>query len=214
MPDALLSKVKIVNWSLVELGQSPGYSIDDATTLGAVVDIMWPRAMARCFGLHDWTFCRQTHLLTRQSTTPVTGYAYGFNLPGGRLGEPMRYLRDPRSRDVVRDVRIEAGTVYSDEPVLYAVAKMEVDPEIWDLQFADCYAMALAGFLAVPLLQDADMAAEKLELAFGTPSQGGSGGAFGRLIAQNRAAEPQGAEMLANDPLTGGRGAAPWYGRW
>jgi hypothetical protein len=213
MPDALFSKVEVVNWSLVELGQAPAYSIDTATALGAIVDTMWPRAVARCFGLHDWTFCRRTHLLTRQAATPVTGYAYGFDLPGGRIGEPMRYLRDPRTRAVVRDVRIEAGTVFSDEPVLYAVCRMAVDPEQWDAQFADCFASALAGFLAVPLLQDSDLADEKLQLAFGPPSQGGSGGAFGRLIAQIRSAEPQGAEMLAADPLTAGRGAGPWYGR-
>lgn len=203
--DSEISKANIVNWALVELGQPPNFSIDDATSLGGVVDIFWPRAVARCFGLHDWTFNRQTFLLTRQSAAPVTGYAYGFDLPGGRLGQPRKLLRSPRDAMPVRDIRYERTTVYADEPVLYAVCSMRIDIEEWDWQFADAFAVALASFLAVPLLQDVDMQRDKEVLAFGDPRQGGAGGRFQRLIAQDLAAEPKGSPLLRNDPLTDAR---------
>ena len=214
--EVLLNKPTIVNWALAELGLSPKFSIDNATGLGAMVDIFWTRAVGRCFGLHDWTFCRITHQLTRQAAAPVNGYAYGFDLPGGILGEPVRYLNAPprHCREPVRDTRIEGRTVFADEAQLWTVSKVPVDPQYWDPQFADCFAVALASYLAVPMTQDLDLKDRKEKQAFGDPREGGAGGMFGRLIAQNMAAHPVGANLLANDPLTAGRSAGGhWYGR-
>lgn len=210
---AILDKPTIVNWALAELGKAPNFSVDSSTSMGAMVDIFWPRALAQCFSLHDWTFCRRTFLLSRQAATPVTGYAYGFDLPGGRFGEPVKYGNDPKCKSPVRDVRIEGNTVFADVDTLYAVCRLALDPSAWDLGFANCFAVALAAYLAVPLLQNADLEARKMEKAFGTPKDGGAGGMFGRLIAQYRAAEPVGAPLLANDPFTASRSAGPWYGR-
>ena len=203
--DSEITKAMVVNWALVELGQPPSFSIDNATSLGGVVDIFWPRAVARCFGLHDWTFNRKTFLLTRQSQTPITGYAYGFDLPGGRLGNPRKCLRQPRDRRPVRDIRYEQNTVFSDEPALYAVCGMRLAVEAWDWQFADAFAVALASFFAVPLLQDVDMQRDKEVLAFGHPREGGKGGRFGALIGQDLASEPKGSPLLDDDPLTSAR---------
>jgi hypothetical protein len=209
--ETLLDRPTIVNWSLAELGLPPRFSIDDATNLGAIVQIFWPRALVHCFSLYEWTFCRKTFLLARQAETPVTGYAYGFSLPGGILGEPFKYLSDPRCERPVRDVRIEARTVFSDEPALYAVCKVEVDPQYWDLAFTNAFAVALAAYLAIPLTQDPDMAAEKQKIAFGSAAELGAGGLFGRLIAQNRSAHPVASPMETN-VLGGGRFSGPWYG--
>ncbi|MER2536047.1 MAG: hypothetical protein ABTQ31_12875 [Rhizobiaceae bacterium] len=212
----MADKVTIVNWALAELGLAPRFTIDDATPLGGTVDIFWPRAIGRAFGLHDWTFCRQTFQLTRQEAVPVTGYRYGFSLPGAdaRIGPPQKVLSDPRSQRPIRDMRIEGQTLFCDEDRAFAVCKVPVDPGTWDLQWADCFGVLLAAFLAVPLLQDADMAAEKEVKAVGTPQQGGAGGVFGRLIAQDRAAAPVGSNLYADDPLTAAHGGAPWYGRY
>lgn len=210
-----IDKAQIVNWALPELGLAPTFTIDDQTNLGAQVAIFWPRAIGHCFGLHDWTFCRQTVKLTRQLATPSTGYRYGFDLPGNRIGGPQKLLSDPRNQLPLRDSRIEGQSLYADEASVWAVFKVAVDPSIWDSQWASAFATCLASMLAVPLLQDLDLAAEKWAAAFGSPSQGGAGGLFGRLIAQDRAAGPVGSNMLANDPLTGGRASySPWHGRW
>ncbi len=209
-----LDKAMIVNWALAELGLAPSFSIDDATALGRQVDIFWPRCIGHCFGLHDWFFCRRTSLLTRQDAVPVTGYAYGFDLPGDRVGPPQKLLTDPRSETPLRSYRIEGQTLFADEAAVYAVCKVRVDPKAWDWQWASAFATALSSMLAVPLTQDPDMAAEKWAAAFGVRSEGGTGGVFGRMIAQDRAAAPIGSNLLQNDPLTAGRFAGGWSGRW
>lgn len=214
MPDTTLTKAMIVNWALTELGQKPNFSIAEESRLGDTVAMIWPRCLARTFGLTDWPFCRRTYVLTRQSATPATGYRYGYDLPSPRFGPPLKYLEgNPRDNRPVRDTRIEAETVYADTDTLSAVCKVAVDPEYWDEQFADCFAIAFASYLAVPLLQDIDLAREKEELAFGRRAEGGSGGAFGRLIAQHRAAGPL-AAPTDSPALSGGRADGPWHGRF
>lgn len=214
MPESGLTKPVIVNWALVELGLAPNFSVDIESELGAIYDLMWPRTVAETFSLIDWTFCRKTFSLTRRDETPSTGFAYGFDLPGGRLGEPLKLWADPRRRTPLRDKRIEGEEVHCDETTCYAVCRVEVDPAYWDLQFANCFAVLLASNFAVPLQQDMDLMAEKRKQAVGSPSEGGTGGMFGRLIAQNRASDPVGEALYAGDPLTVGRGSsAPWWGR-
>lgn len=215
MPEeTALDKAKIVNWALAEIGQASNFSIDEETPRGAQVAIFWPRCIGHCFGLHDWTFCRRTSQLSRQAETPVTGYAFGYDLPGDRIGPPQKLLNNPRSEQPIRQFRIEGQTLFCDELVAYAVCKVPVDPAIWDWQWASAFATALASYLAVPLLQDLDLAAEKAAQAFGTQAAGGAGGIFGRLIAQDRASSPVASNMLANDPLTAGRVSGPWHGRY
>ncbi|MER9622677.1 hypothetical protein NKI98_14760 [Mesorhizobium sp. M0222] len=214
MADSEIDKALIVNWALVELGLAPNFSIDDQTKLGGLVDIFWPRACARSFGLHDWTFCRQTFLLTRQAATPVTGYRYGFDLPGNRVGPALKLLSDPRRSTPIRDFTIEGKTAFCDDEAVYARCKVMVDPVDWEPQFADAFAILLASYLAVPLLQDTDMANDKEAKAIGTPSQGGAGGIFGRMIAQDRSAAPVSDPVVSN-ALDGGRaGGGDWYGKY
>lgn len=212
--EIVLDKAGIVNWALSEIGLAPTFTIDDATGLGAQVAIFWPRAVGHCFGLHDWTFCRRTTKLSRQEAIPQTGYRHGFDLPGDKIGPPMKLLSDPRRQEPLRDWRIEGQTLYADEPDAWATCKVPVAPAAWDWQWASAFATCLASMLAVPLTQDMDLAAEKWGMAFGSPSQGGTGGIFGRLIAQDRTAGPVGANMLVNDPLTTGRGGGAWHGKW
>ncbi|MDG4894621.1 hypothetical protein P9272_13670 [Mesorhizobium sp. WSM4976] len=213
MAEAEITKAMIVNWALVELGLAPNFSIDDDTPLGARVEIFWPRTMARAFGLHDWIFCRQTFLLTRQQATPINGWTYGFDLPGGIIGPPLKLTSDPRCEVPLRDFAIEGKTVFTNEQAAYARCKVYLEPTDWPPQFTDAFAVLLAAYLAVPLTQDTELAANKEAAAIGTPSQGGAGGMFGRLIAQDRAASPV-ASPAVSDALSGGRFTTDWHGRY
>ena len=198
----MLTKPIIVNWALAELGLPPKFSIDDQTPLGGYVGIFWPRTEARCFGVHDWTFCRRTARLDRLEAKPDNGWAYGFILPGDRIGPPLKALSDPRRETPLRSSDIEGDVLYADEPQVWARCKVAVDPVAWPVQFAEVFATALAAALAVPLRQD-DAAASELEMkAFGHPREQGAGGIIGRLIAQDVASKQVSSPLLREDPLT------------
>ncbi|CDX54572.1 hypothetical protein MPL1032_190156 [Mesorhizobium plurifarium] len=216
MADFVVDKVVIVNWALVELGLAPNFSIDAETKLGQTVDIFWPRALARAFGMHDWTFCRKTFQLTRQVATPVTGYRFGFDLPGNRIGPALKLLSDPRHDVPIRDFTIEGTTAFCDEETVYARCKVMVEPEAWDPQFADAFSTLLASYLAIPLTGDPDQQDAKTIQAIGSRSEGGTGGMFGRMIAQDRSAAPV-STPATTDVLQGGRsggGCYPWHGNF
>lgn len=214
MAEAEIDKAMIVNWALVELGLAPNFSIDTETKLGALVDMFWPRAEARCFGLHDWTFCRQTFSLQRQLATPNNGWTYGYDLPGGIFGPPLKLTSDARCEAPLRNFTIEGKTVFTHEPTVFARCKVALAPASWPPQFADGFATLLSSYLAIPLTQDPELKADKEAAAIGTPSTGGAGGILGRYMAQDRAAAPIGSPAVTN-VLDGGRSSSePWHGRF
>lgn len=217
MADSEIDKATIVNWALIDLGQPASFSIDEESELGGIVDNVWQRLVDHTFGLADWTFCRRTAKLNRREATPVTGYAFAFDLPGDKVGDPLKLSSDPKFRQPVREFYLEGLQVHSDEAQIYARCRVLVDPVAWDPAFRAAFVTALAGYLAIPVLQDSDMAEDKKKAAFGTPSQGGAGGEFGRLIAQNRASSPIGSPFGGNDVLvdvrqSGGRLTDSWHG--
>ncbi|WP_062222207.1 hypothetical protein [Aureimonas sp. D3] len=201
-----IDKATIINRALIQLGQAPSFSLDDESFANGAIDAVWPDVVDICFGLHDWTFARRTSRLTRLAAKPDNGWTYGFELPGDRLGAPLLVLRAVvQSEAVLRTYTIEGGTLFAHEPAVWARCKVEVDPVAWEPNFRTAFTTALASRLAVPMQQDEGLAAELWAAAFGTPAQGGTGGAFGRLVAQDRAAAPVSSPLLRSDPLTDAR---------
>lgn len=205
MAETPIDKVHVVNRALVKLGQAPTFSLDAENSLAGKIDLVWPGCVAICFSLHDWTFCRKTFRLTKLDGAPDTGFAKRFQLPGGRIGESLKVLADPRRDAALRDYTIEAQELHADVDAVWVRCKVEVDPVAWDVGFRAAFVVALAGMLAVPMQSDQDLAESYMKEAFGTPSQGGTGGLFGRLISQNLAADPPDSSSRWSDPLTDAR---------
>lgn len=205
MAEQVIDKATIVNDALIALGQAPTFSIGAEDAKAAKIASAWRKCVGVCFPLHDWTFARQTYRLTRLAATPDNGWSFAFTLPGNRIGEPLKILEDPRRDVPLRDFSIEAGKLYADVDTAFARCKVELDPVAWDIGFRAAFTVALTGYLAVPMQHDEDLATAMLRDAFGTPSQQMTGGMFGRLMAQNVAADPPDAPNRWNDPLSAAR---------
>ncbi len=209
--EAQRTKVHLVHAALIELGMPPVYSEDENTQFGSIVDVQFPRCIARCFGLHDWSFCRRTSKLTRAAAAPETGYTYQFSMPGDKIGPPLRVSEDAKCANPLRDFRLEGNMLHCDSPQIYGRFKVKLDPRDWDDQFADAFCVALGSMLADPVLQDSNLAETLKMRAFGGNQEGLTGGLFGRLIAQHRAGEPLGDGLYNQDPLTTAHGGGSWY---
>lgn len=208
----------IINSALTEIGAGPMFSIDDDSDLAEQIQYCWRTVVDRTFGLAYWTFARKTFRNTRLAATPENGFRYGFSLPGGRIGQPLKYSSDARCRSPIRDFTLEAGQFFCDQPDTWSLCRVYVAPENWQPEWRAAFILALEGYLSVPVWQDRQMRDDLLAEAFGTPSQGGAGGVFGRLIAQDVASQPTGEPQTLDDPLSGARfsGAGPdhWAGRY
>lgn len=218
MSDTLIDKPTIINWALSDLGSFSTFSTEDDSDLADQIEKTWQRCVDHCFGLHDWTFARRTYKLNRHAAQPDNGWQYGFDLPGGMIGDPLKMLeRAGQSPQPLRHYDIEGRAVYANVPQCWARVRQLVRPDKWDPAFRAAFTVALAGYLAVPVTHNSDERDARMVQAFGTPSKEGTGGMFGRLIAQNRAAAPVGQPLLNDDPLTAARdsfGGMPWHGRY
>lgn len=199
---------KVVNAALVQLGQAPTFSIDGTDRRAGMVRAIWPALVDRCFCLHDWSWARRTRPLMREEAPPGGGWAVAHALPGDAIGPPLALLTDAGGALApLRDFTIEGTRVLSNQAVVHARCKVAVDPAAWEPGFRAAFIVALEGMLAVPMIADVNRRDARLQDAFGTPAQGGAGGAFGRLIALDRAGSPVGSPLLSDDPLTAARWA-------
>lgn len=206
MPSSAEAKVHLVNRALVKLGLRPSYTTDQASELGAMVEAVFDPLLAEVATNFDFPFLRQTLALDPLAGPPQNGWPYGFKLPATRIGSPLSFLDQvyPRER-YLREFMLEAGNVYAACTVLWGRFRILLDPQYWDEGFAEAYVTGLAGRLAVPMTQDAELEEARIREAFGSQQEQRRGGLFGRLIAMNKAAEPQGRGFMDSDLLTQAR---------
>lgn len=205
MTDAAANRARLINQALARLGTRAQFSVDSSGRLAGVVDLVWPMTVGRCFGLHSWTWAREVAPLVRRADPPGDGYDFAFDLPPGTAGPQLRFFADGDCRAVIRDFRITGATMACRRPAVWAESPYPVDPGAWDPFFSAAFVVVLASDLAVPLQQDTDARDRYWQEAFGTPSEGGTGGMFGRLIAQDKGRQPQESPMRWEDPLTSAR---------
>lgn len=208
----------LINASLTDIGAGPMFSVDDDSDLAAQIDVAFAVFVKRVFGIHDWSFCRKTFKNVRLAAVPENGWAYGFDLPGNRIGNPRKILDQAgQSPRPLKHFTIEEGKLFCNVDTTWSQCKVYVRPEYWPPEWYGACVVALGGYLAVPVWQDEDLREGRLVEAFGTPSREGTGGLFGRLMAQDRASEPMNDMGIEENPLinarTIGTGADyPWHG--
>lgn len=206
MAEMTQSMVAVVNRALVKLGQgAAAFSLDTSTSLGGTVQVVWPGTVAIAMSLFDWNIARKTYPVSKLADAPNNGWKYGFLLPATRIGEPVAVLTDVVREQFLREHMLEGGFLYTNVDPVWVRCKGLVDPDYWDEGFKEAFATLLASALAVPLLQDTELAATYRAQALGQPSERNRGGLFGALMARNAQAQPQGRGFLDNDPLTTAR---------
>lgn len=205
MTDAAANRARLVNQALAKLGTKAQFSVETTGRLGSVVDLVWPGTVGRCFGFHPWTWAREIAPLVRRAEPPAGGYDYAFDLPPDTSGPQLRFFADNDCRALIRDFRIIGTVMVCRSPAVWAESPYPVDPGSWDPFFSAAFVVALASDLAVPLQQDTDSRDRYAQEAFGTPSESGTGGMFGRLISQDKGRQPQESPIRWEDPLTSAR---------
>ena len=209
---APIDRAAVVNRALAGLGQPPTYTIAARTTVGDIVDHIWPQVVDRCFPLHDWPFARRTSRPVERAEEPQNGWDHAFDLVGGALGPPRRvFSHDGGYERIVRYYRIEGNILYSDEDNIWTVETVYREPDAWWPEFRTAFTQALSGYMAVPMLQDESLRDTILAATFGDIRQGGAGGLFQRVVANALAAEPKGSSLTRADPLVNARWTESWY---
>ncbi|MVA09081.1 hypothetical protein GOZ78_03485 [Agrobacterium vitis] len=216
-----IDKPTIINMTLADIGVGPVFSVDDGSELSENVALVWQRTVDHIFGLHDWSFSLKTFKNRLREEEPENGWRHAFDLPGTRIGNPLKIMDQAgASPRPLREFTIEEGLLFANCTQTWSLCKVLVSPDIWPPDFRAAFVVAFGGYLAVPVWQDENLRDARLQEAFGSPSQQGGGGLFGRLMAQDKTSRPVGEPMGDDSPLIGvrpqGAGGAgdAWYGRW
>ena len=211
MADAQLAKVNLINRALLKLGLPASYTIDAEDPRAAMCDMAWQGVEAKVSSIYSFTYGRKTSEPAAPADATGSGWQFAFDLPAGRIGDPVAVLDDVKSEHFLRSYKIENGVLYTDVSPVWVTCKYPMDPEVFDAGYAEAFAIALASALAVPMAQDETREKDLRVEAFGRPDQNDGGGLFGKLITVNRAATPQGRGFMADDPLTRARfGGGGW----
>lgn len=214
---ATIDKAMIINWALTEIGAGPMFSTSDQTDLAQNIENTWQRTVEFAFGLDDWNWAQRTVRLVRQADVPENGWRYGFDLPADRVGSALAFLDQAgHSPRALRNFHLEGKTVFVNVPDLWAEIRIIVAVDDWEVGFRAAFTKLLASELAIPVFQDKALKEDLRTICLGQPHEKNTGGLFGRLMGQNKAAEPMGASpLMATTPLDDARySSGPGYQDW
>lgn len=218
---ATIDKAMIINWALTEIGAGAMFSTDDTSELALSIENTWQRTVDFAFALDDWNWARRVARLERHAATPENGWQYGFDLPADRVGAAIAYYDQAgHSPRPLRNFHLEGASVFANVPDLWAEIRLIVAEDDWDVGFRAAFTKLLAAELAIPVFQDAKLKGDLWVVALGQPHEKNTGGMFGRLMGQSKAAEPMGASpLMANTPLddarySSGAGFMDWAGKY
>jgi hypothetical protein len=214
--DQTYNHLKVMNNALAHIAGGQIMAEDEDTELAEKVVPVYYSRLRAVFGMHEWSFAGKTYKLdaiapTAENDYDATarrfnnGWHYAFALPGSRIGDPRKVLRDPRNhRDPLREFLIESGWLYADRDQAWAVVTVLADPITWSPLFALGIERITAADICVPVTHDAKLAEAIRTIAEGSQQEQGRGGLIGRAMATD-AAKARTPTALARDPLTDAR---------
>jgi hypothetical protein len=197
-----LEPISIVNRACARIGIDPIESFADefaGTKAGQIYDALVEFSL----GVYGFSWGQKMVALSRLSAVSQLGYDYVYQLPGDRLGPPLRISDDAAAvhPDFAR-YTLSADQVHADAEALYALIKFKPDPALWSSSFAEAVTLALAGDLAFMFADDATTRAQFREDAFGAPQEEYRGGAMGAAIKEDARATPPRRLPQGRDPFS------------
>jgi hypothetical protein len=207
---APLTDVAMCNRALAKFGGGAITTLTDAAPPGPACALVYAQTIDALLSGYDWTFCKETVALTRlEDETPdaagllMSGWRFAHALPVGRLKAPSKYLTDPRFEDrPVTRFSVQNDRIYSDCEKLWAVVQLRAAEAVWPPYFATTAVDCLAAELIMLISGNAGLYERLYANAYGTPQEGGVGGAVGR--ARNIDAQNSGGSKLGLDALVSG----------
>lgn len=204
-PDANLEAVDIVNRALARFAATPLETLDDDSELAQAAQLIYLTDVEAALGKLPWRFASKKFKLS-QLAPPESGWAYAYELPGGMLGLPEKYLTNPRNPEsVLREFEVGGGELHCDRDQIWAVGTVMVAPTFWPPEFRKAIIVGLASALCIPLTHDMTLSAALAREAYGDPREGGTGGLLGRAIAREVANAPPQVDLYSDNPLTDAR---------
>lgn len=200
----LLDKLDIVNAACAVVGEAPLEGLDEEIDAGQSAALLYDEVLEFNLGVHNFAFAKQIRQLSRDTVSPtLAGYAYVFDLPAERIGDPLYLTDDPTDPDRrFSRYAIVGAKVHADPDPLYAMIRYRAEPYHWSGPFKSVMITSLAARFAISLAHDRGLADDLRNEAYGTPSQDYRGGRMRAAINAEGFTQPPRPQARDSNPLT------------
>ena len=166
-------------FTLLGAGQITGF--DDGSDLGKIAGLLYSAVRDRVLIMHPWKCAiRKSASLSRHTATPKNEWRYKYQLPSEMLAGPKAVFdSDSSGATPIADFEVfEKQEIYSNADALYVDYWIRPDINTWPPYLYQLMMFALAADFAEPATDQTSKADYWRAVAFGTPSEGGTGGYF------------------------------------
>lgn len=176
------SAVDIASQALAQLRANTIGSLSDDSNEARIAALYYPDFVSDIFSRVPWSFATKKKQLLRDVNNPLNEYQYAYVIPA----EVIRILKVFRDGEVralpIRNYDIQAPTtgrrIMTDEEKCFIEYTYYPDESQWPGYFVSYAVAAFAALIAIPLTDDAGLAQQMQQLAYGTPGAGENGGRF------------------------------------
>lgn len=201
--------VDLCGQAMALLGVEPIAGFDEGTPAADACARLYEPLARQLLAAHPWNFAQRTAQLAKRIDAP-DGWAAAFQPPADLLH--LRGLWPTASLQGRPAARFDwhDGVLVADLDAAWCLYLARVDETLWPDSFKALLRYALAGELAMPLTERAELVERWERRAYGTPSEAGRGGQFRAAATADAQAQP--AVRIRHDPLTDARMGG--WGAW
>lgn len=219
----MATRLSIVSDALAHLGLAP-VDLEAEDKRAARIIRLYDSTAETCLSLHMWSWSNDTIKLDRidkvangvaETENWPAGYMFAHAYPGNFLDAPRALYWSAEWQSLIRIFSFANGRVFTNHEDVWARGRIVREAEDWPLSFVAAFTLSLTARLAITETEDRDTSDRFYVMAHGQRREDLTGGMFGRLIAQDLAANPPDSPLVSGDPLTEARHAGgPLGGAW
>jgi len=208
MPETSIS---ICSRALVSLGAKPISSFlaaeGDTATICANV---YPGLKAGIMSRYQWRFLMKKKQLTRDSVAPVGEWRYSYVIPGDAIGLPNAIFSSPFDRISEGQFEVFGRRVYCNFEAVIMDYTSDLKEDAWPPFFTDLMVKCLCAEIAFAVTDQQGVADNWTLRAYGSPSEGGVGGAMGDAMTLD--GQSNGTSGILSDVFVNARhGGGGWF---
>jgi len=205
--------IAICSRALIKLGEFPIDTLTDPqTTPGQICAIQYPPLRDALMSKYEWRFLMRKVELSRDSERPIGEWSYSFVLPSDILAGPHAVFTSAQAMVPTSQFEIFGRRVYSNDERLWIDYAARLPEDQWPSWFSELVVAALCADIGFTITEQQSVADRWWSVAYGTPSEGGSGGIMGQAMSID--SQSSGNIGFRDDTFINARfgGYVPWGG--
>lgn len=162
------TKFSIASQALILINETPVNDFDEGSNAAKILTELYDTWAENILSIHPWSFNTTRQQLIQENKT-IAGWQYLYKIPSSVLRVHAVFADNSVFTQPVRAFRIvgdnESQYVATNEPKCFVENSFYCDESIWPAWFVEFAKYDLAGTLAMPIGNDADLASSYMSLA-------------------------------------------------